>query len=93
MKHDGADYAVFDDIQGGIKFFHGFKNWLGAQAEFQVKVLYKDPVLIQWGKPSIWLSNSDPRHDLCPSDATWLEGNCFFVELRAPLFTSHASTE
>ncbi|AMH87711.1 replication-associated protein [Pteropus associated gemycircularvirus 7] len=93
MKHDGADYAVFDDIQGGIKFFHGFKNWLGAQAEFQVKVLYKDPVLIQWGKPSIWLSNSDPRYDLSPSEVTWMEGNCLFVELTAPLFTSRASTE
>lgn len=93
MKHDGADYAVFDDIQGGIKFFHGFKNWLGCQAEFQVKQLYRDPQLIRWGKPCIWVSNEDPRHDMTPSDVHWMEGNCLFVELTSPLFTSHASTE
>nr|AMH87726.1 replication-associated protein [Pacific flying fox faeces associated gemycircularvirus-11] len=88
MKHDGADYAVFDDIQGGIKFFHGFKNWLGAQAEFQVKVLYKDPVRIQWGKPSIWLSNSDPRYDLSPSEVTWeWRGIVLFVELRRLIYS------
>jgi len=81
-----AEYAVFDDLQGGIKFFHGFKNWLGAQQEFQIKGLYRDPELISWGRPSIWCSNTDPRLDMDYSDVTWLEGNCLFVEITTALF-------
>lgn len=85
-KADTADYAIFDDIQGGIKFFHGFKNWLGAQAQFQIKGLYKDPELIKWGKPSIWISNTDPRLDMNVADIDWMEINCTFVEIKTPLF-------
>lgn len=83
---DTAEYAVFDDLQGGIKFFHGFKNWLGAQQEFQIKGLYRDPEMIKWGKPSIWCANTDPRHDMEDSDIRWLEGNCLFVQIETPLF-------
>ena len=31
---DDADYAVFDDIQGGFEYFPSYKCWIGAQAEF-----------------------------------------------------------
>lgn len=79
-------YAVFDDIQGGIKFFPSFKNWLGCQLDFQIKGLYKDPQLIRWGKPCIWISNTDPRLDMSHADASWLEGNCIFVEVTTALF-------
>lgn len=91
LKAPKADYAIFDDIQGGIKFFHGFKNWLGCQFNFQVKVLYKDPVMIKWGKPSIWVANSDPRDELQAGEISWMEANCDFVEVTTPIF--HASTE
>lgn len=91
MKAQTADYAIFDDIQGGIKFFHGYKNWLGCQYQFQVKVLYKDPVLITWGKPSIWISNTDPRYDMQAEDVHWMEGNCDFYEITTTIF--HANTE
>lgn len=78
-------------MQGGIKFFHGWKNWLGAQATFLVKIMYKDPSLITWGKPSIWVSNTDPRDDMGGnmSDLMWLEANVIFVEIveERPLFT------
>lgn len=53
VRYADVRYAVFDDLQGGIKFFHGFKNWLGAQKQFQIKGLYRDPQLIDWGKPCI----------------------------------------
>ncbi|AEF58773.1 Rep2 [Mosquito VEM virus SDBVL G] len=86
VKASEAEYAVFDDIQGGIKFFPSFKNWLGCQAEFQVKGLYRDPELIKWGKPSIWVSNTDPRHDMTPEDVHWMEANCVFVEVLDKLF-------
>jgi len=81
-----AEYAIFDDMQGGIKFFHGWKNWLGGQKTFQVKRLYRDPELITWGKPCIWVSNKDPRDDMEINDREWLEGNCIFYEVTSSFF-------
>lgn len=81
MKAQHVDYAVFDDIRGGIKFFPAFKEWLGAQKWVSVKQLYRDPKLVEWGKPSIWISNDDPRHSMDPGDISWMETNCIFVEV------------
>lgn len=86
-----AEYAVIDDIAGGIKFFPRFKDWLGCQAEFQLKELYREPRLFKWGKPAIWCSNEDPRTGLGEPDVDWLEGNCIFVRVSTPIF--HANTE
>lgn len=80
-----AEYAIFDDLQGGIKFFHSFKSWFGCQSEFAIKKLYHDPIMLLWGKPSIWLSNDDPRDDMSRADASWLEGNCDFIEVNDSL--------
>nr|QJB18716.1 MAG: replication-associated protein [Genomoviridae sp.] len=91
MKAVDVDYAVFDDIRGGMKFFPSFKEWLGAQAWITVKRLYREPKLIKWGKPSIWLANTDPRTDMSQEDVQWMEDNCIFVEVNDPIF--HASTE
>jgi len=92
MRHDDADFAVFDDM-GGLKFVPQYKNWLGCQFQFQVKQLYRDPVIITWGKPTIWLANHDPRTEdgITDTDVRWLEGNCDFVYLGDTIF--HASTE
>lgn len=86
-----ARYAVFDDIRGGIKFFPGFKDWLGCQSNFMVKQLYREPTLIHWGKPSVWISNTDPRMDISPEDVEWMEGNCLFVHVTSLIF--RANTE
>lgn len=85
-----VDYAVFDDMQGGLEFFHGYKFWLGCQSQFYATDKYKGKKLITWGKPSIWLGNSDPRHDK-HADVAWLEGNCIFVEVTSAIF--HANRE
>lgn len=90
-KCASATYAIFDDIQGGIKFFPAYKNWLGCQHQFQIKGLYRDPELITWGKPSIWISNTDPRDDMAPADIEWLEGNATFVHVSSTIF--HANTQ
>ncbi|AGU67665.1 replication associated protein [Gerygone associated gemycircularvirus 3] len=101
-----ADYAVFDDMRGGLEFFHGWKEWFGCQSVVTVKKLYRDPVQMPWGKPVIWLSNRDPRDELRDSitnhtsmgkqasiegDIKWLDGNCIFVELDHAIF--RANTE
>jgi hypothetical protein len=91
MKADHAEYAVFDDIRGGIKFFPSFKEWLGCQAWVTVKCLYREPKLVKWGKPSIWLSNTDPRDHMENSDIDWMNKNCIFVEINSPIF--HANIE
>lgn len=91
LGDDRNRYAVFDDIAGGIKFFPRFKDWLGCQMEFMVKEMYRDPHLFRWGRPAIWIANSDPRHDMTHDDIVWLEANCIFVEISSAIF--HANTE
>lgn len=91
MKAPDVDYAIFDDIRGGMKFFPSFKEWLGCQAWVTVKQLYREPKLVKWGKPSIWLGNSDPRLDMDSVDVAWMEANCDFIEISTPIF--HANTE
>jgi hypothetical protein len=90
-KAESVEYAVFDDMRGGIKFFHAWKEWMGAQPHVTVKELYKEPRLVPWGKPTIWLANTDPRNEMLQSDIDWMEKNVMFIELREPIF--HASTE
>jgi len=89
-EREDVKYAIFDDIRGGIKFFPSFKEWLGGQPEVTVKCLYREPKPILWGKPSIWLSNTDPRDEMSNSDIEWMNLNCTFIEITTPIF--HANT-
>lgn len=91
MKAPNVKYAIFDDIRGGMKFFPAFKEWLGAQMTVSVKRLYRDPKLVAWGKPSIWISNDDPRHVMDASEIAWLEANAHFIEVNSAIF--RANTE
>lgn len=85
-----VDYAVFDDMQGGLEFFHSYKFWLGAQKQFYATDKYKGKRLVHWGKPSIYLANSNPLADK-GADVEWLMGNCDIVEVTSPIF--RASTQ
>lgn len=87
---DDVRYAIFDDIAGGLKFFPSYKSWLGGQSEFYCTDKYRKKHHVTWGRPCIWLSNTDPRDDE-GADQAWLEANCFFVNLEQPIF--HANTE
>lgn len=82
-----VDYAVFDDIRGGIKFFHAYKEWLGCQAYVTVKELYREPRQLPWGKPSIWCSNTDPRNEMLQSEVDWMDQNVIFIEVEESLVT------
>lgn len=87
MKVMDVDYAVFDDIRGGIKFFPSFKEWLGCQAWITVKQLYREPKLVPWGKPAIWISNTDPRDEMLMVDIEWMNANCIFIEVKDSIFS------
>jgi len=77
-----AEYAVFDDF-GGLKFLPSYKFWLGHQKQFYVTDKYKGKKLVEWGKPSIWINNEDPRQEfgIRADEVEWLEANCTFVRL------------
>nr|QJB18714.1 MAG: replication-associated protein [Genomoviridae sp.] len=87
---EDVDYAVFDDMQGGLEFFHSYKFWLGAQKQFYATDKYRGKKLIDWGKPSIYISNTNPLADK-NADVDWLMGNCDIVHVDAPIF--RANTE
>lgn len=76
-------------MQGGLTFLKSYKCWLGQQKQFYATDKYKGKKLIEWGRPVIYLSNSDPRADK-ETDFDWLEGNCIFVHVDTAIF--HAST-
>ena len=81
---DNVDYAIFDDMQGGLKFFHSYKFWLGCQTQFYATDKYKGKKLIHWGRPSIYIANQNP---LCDEgvDHDWLIGNCEIIEVTTSL--------
>lgn len=98
-----VDYYVFDDMEGGLRFFPGWKHFLGQQTWFNVRQFHRDPPMVKGGKPCIWLTNLDPRDEMyaqlrqndsrvqVENDVAWLERNCIFVEVLEPIF--HANTE
>lgn len=73
-----VEYAVFDDMLGGLEYWHSYKFWLGAQKQFYATDKYKGKRLINWGRPCIYVHNKDPREDP-KADVDWLEGNCDFI--------------
>lgn len=87
---EDVSYAVFDDI-GGIKYLPSYKFWLGHQQQFYVTDKYKGKKLVDWGKPSIWCSNTDPReeHGIRSDEVEWLNANCEFILVDAPI--AHAN--
>ena len=55
------------------------------------KMPIQEPKLVKWGKPSVWLSNTDPRDEMTAAEVEWMNINCIFVECNTPIF--HANTE
>lgn len=102
---ESKDYCVIDDISGGIRFFPHWKDWFGGQPYVQIRLLYRDEVLLRSGKPTIWLNNRDPREQLrdmvgrdysdeqYQNDCEWMDANCIFVYVDSPIVTFHANTE
>jgi len=86
VETDKYDYAIFDDLQGGLKFFHSYKNWLGHEPEFDATAKYAGDVTIAWGRPAIYISNNN-EYELDRSnpeiDWAWLEERCLIVKVES----------
>jgi hypothetical protein len=85
LHDDTAEYAIFDDIEGGIKEIN-YKNWLGGQLHFSMTDKYKKKKSIIWGKPSIFISNDHPFHTKRDIDVAWLEANTIVVHIDRPMY-------
>lgn len=62
-----------------------FKAWFGGQQEFVIGDKYMKKQRIAWGKPCIYIGNSDPRLEMSQDDTEWLNGNCLFAEINSVL--------
>lgn len=76
-----ARYAVFDDFEDWKRFYN-YKQWLGAQQEFEVSDKYARKRTIMWGKPCVVLSNFDPDF----ADQAWISFNCITVNIQNKLY-------
>ena len=91
---DDAEYAVFDDISGGFKFFPNYKRLAGLPSRnLPSPINTARKKRFKW-KPCIMLMNSNPADDM-HVDYEWLEGNCeiIFISADNPLVSNvHANT-
>ena len=81
---EGSDYIVFDDCDPDHLHSH-YKCWIGAQDQFSATDKYRAKRLVKWGKPCIWLSNSDPR-DSYQWDRDWVDSNALVINLTHKLY-------
>lgn len=82
---DAADYAIFDDMEDGLKGFN-YKSWLGGQLHFNVTDKYVKKMEINWGKPSIYITNDDPFDGSRGIDFEWLRANTVCVHIDQPMY-------
>lgn len=84
--NDDARYIILDDFD--IKFFPQWKSFFGAQKSFVLTDKYRKKRTVSWGRPLIWVCNSDghPKRTLSGAQLGWLALNSITVELCDPLF-------
>lgn len=76
-----CEYAVFDDISGGLGKFP-YKQWLGGQHRIGISDKYHKNFHDTWARPCIYLSNSDPFLQSPKGvDLQWLAANSVTVKL------------
>ncbi|ACO88020.1 replication associated protein [Eragrostis curvula streak virus] len=85
-----ASYNVIDDVTP--KYLKHWKEFLGAQKDWQSNLKYGKPVLVKGGKPAIVLCNSDQSYK-CFLDCeenhqlrSWTSKNAVFVDIQDALF-------
>jgi hypothetical protein len=81
---EGSDFIIFDDCDPD-HLRSQYKAWIGAQDVFHATDKYRAKRTVNWGKPCIWLSNSDPRNS--PHwDRDWVDGNAVVINLTHKLY-------
>ena len=80
-----SSYAIFDELVGGVKGIPNLKDWLGGRDEFVVGDKYMESRKIKWGKPTIYIANTDPRAKVTKGLAQWMNEKCTFVEVKEQL--------
>nr|AHB82047.1 replication-associated protein [Jatropha mosaic Lucknow virus]AIR77182.1 replicase protein [Jatropha leaf curl virus] len=92
-------YNVIDDVDP--HYLKHFKEFMGAQRDWQSNTKYGKPVQIKGGIPTIFLCNPGPNssykeyldEDKNAALKKWAIKNVFFVFLSEPLYSSSASQE
>jgi hypothetical protein len=77
-------FAIFDDLANGFKNFPFYKQWMGGQKEFVTTDKYRSKKRISWGRPSIYICNTDPREDK-DVDWDWMDKNVILQQITTPL--------
>nr|ALB26140.1 replication associated protein [Okra enation leaf curl virus] len=98
---NGAWYNVIDDVDP--HFLKHFKEFMGAQRDWQSNTKYGKPVQIKGGIPTIFLCNPGPNasykefldEDKNSALKSWALKNAAFVFLTQPLYsgTNQSSTQ
>ncbi|AEI91430.1 replication associated protein [West African Asystasia virus 1] len=99
VYNNNAWYNVIDDVDP--HYLKHFKEFMGAQHNWQSNVKYSKPVQIKGGIPTIFLCNPGPQSSYKeyleePKNAQlkiWAEQNASFIYLEAPLYTSTNQSE
>nr|AIP89452.1 replication associated protein [South African cassava mosaic virus] len=89
-----AWYNVIDDVDP--HYLKHFKEFMGAQRDWQSNTKYGKPIQIKGGIPTIFLCNPGPTssykefldEEKNPSLKAWALKNATFVSLHEPLFSS-----
>lgn len=80
-RHDWktAQYIIVDDVEW--QFFKNKKSILGAQPEWTSTEKYAPVRTIKFGRPCIYLCNSDPRSSMDDSEESYFELNVVYYTM------------
>jgi hypothetical protein len=81
----GLEYAVFDDMAGGMRDFD-YKAWLGGQRHFNITDKYMKKKSVTWGQPCIYICNEDPYVTERNVDLAWLSANTLCVHIDSSMY-------
>nr|AHG95953.1 Replication associated protein [French bean severe leaf curl virus] len=93
VYNNEAWYNVIDDVDP--HYLKHFKEFMGAQRDWQSNTKYGKPVQIKGGIPTIFLCNPGPNssykeylnEEKNSALKTWAQRNATFVTLRQPLYS------
>lgn len=79
-----STYLVVDDVEW--EFFKCKKQLLGGQLTFNTSEKYKPLFNVTFGKPVIYLVNTDPRQSMTQEEEDYYKDNVVYITLHNKLF-------